>query len=174
LPTLLQNLAQSQANGLLTLKDRTENVVGTVVLEEGRMVGARVGPLRGEQAVYQLLERPVPGTFIFVSPYDSSKDTAIRPGVSHEVVPVLFEGIRRYDEYQQACALVTDDVVLKATGTKPTRLADEADKNFLNALWGRVTGGSTPRQCEDVLPVDAYRVRRMIAHWLEGGALALE
>ncbi|MGE5235181.1 MAG: DUF4388 domain-containing protein [Acidobacteriota bacterium] len=173
LPTLLQNLAQSQAGGLLTLKDRHEQVVGTIILEEGRMLGARVGPLRGEHAVYQLLERPTGGNFVFVSPYDVSTDTAVRPGVTAEVVPLLFEGIRRYDEYQQACALIPDDVTLQPTGSKPTRLADEADKTFLNALWSKVTAGATPIQCEESLPVDAYRVRRMIAHWVEGGALTL-
>lgn len=171
LPTLLQNLSQSQAGGRLTLRDRSGAAIGSMVFDDGKLLACRVGALRGETALYQLLEKPGPGTFVFTSPYDHGSDSAARATQPLEVVPLLFEGIRRYDEYIAACALVTDDTSLRATGKKPTRLPDETDRNFLNALWGRAVGGATALECESLVQTDAYRVRRMLAHWVEEGAL---
>ncbi|MEW6337260.1 MAG: DUF4388 domain-containing protein [Acidobacteriota bacterium] len=171
LPTLLQNLSQSQAGGLLTLRDKGGTAIGSLIFEDGKLLASRVGSLRGETALYQLLEKPGPGTFVFTSPYDRGSDSAVRAAQPLEVVPLLFEGIRRYDEYLAACALVTDDTTLRATGKKPTRLPDETDRTLLNTLWGRAVGGATAVECEALVAVDAYRVRRMLAHWVEEGAL---
>lgn len=171
LPTLLQNLSQSQAGGLLTLRDKGGTAIGSLIFEDGRLLACRVGSLLGETALYQLLEKPGPGTFMFTSPYDRGSDSATRSARPLEVVPLLFEGIRRYDEYLAACALVNDDTSLRATGKKPTRLPDENDRTLLNALWGRAVSGATALECESLVAVDAYRVRRMLAHWVEEGAL---
>ena len=88
-----------------------------------------------------------------------------------DVLPTMLEAVRRYDEYQQAQVLVPDGTQLEKTGTKPSRLSDEEDMEFIQALWKRATAGATPEQCEEAATTDAYRVRRLLAHWVEAGAL---
>jgi hypothetical protein len=38
-------------------------------------------------------------------------------------------------------------------------------------VWQRAYSGAPALECEKDLPVDSYRVRRMLAHWIEEGAL---
>ena len=64
-----------------------------------------------------------------------------------------------------------DGTRLEKTGTKPSRLADEEDMEFIRAVWTRATSGATPEQCEKEATTDSYRVRRLLAHWVEAGAL---
>jgi len=67
LPGLLQTLAQSQLTGVLTLMNAQKLAEATVIIQNGRFREARHGQLRGVDAIYQLFERPFPGTFAFVS-----------------------------------------------------------------------------------------------------------
>ncbi len=170
LPSLLQNLAESQVTGELTLADGEGATVGTLILESGKLRTCQAGPLSGETAVHALFEKPFPGTFTFASRRaggDKEQPSAAPP---LEVLPIILEGVRRHDEYQQARAVVGDDVTLKAAG-KPTHPEGEADAAFLRAVWTRVLAGATPAVCESALPVDPFRVRRLLAHWIEEGAL---
>jgi hypothetical protein len=55
--------------------------------------------------------------------------------------------------------------------TKPTRLADETDKAFLNAMWSKASAGASVAEIEASVPADSYRSRRQLAHWVVEGAL---
>ena len=84
---------------------------------------------------------------------------------------LLLEGVRRYDELRLARALVPDQAVLKPTGLAPSGLADEPNEALVESLWEAAVSGATPAQCERKFPVDSYRIRRLLAHWVEKGAL---
>ncbi len=170
LPTLLQNLAESQVTGLLTLADREGATVGTLVLESGKLFSCQTGPLRGETAVHALFERPFPGTFAFASRREGGDKDQPPSAPPLELLPIILEGVRRHDEYLHARAVVADDIAFKAAG-KPTHPEGEADAAFLRTVWTRVLAGATAAACESALPVDPYRVRRLLAHWVEEGAL---
>jgi hypothetical protein len=79
--------------------------------------------------------------------------------------------MRRYDEFQEAAAVLPDAVALAATGQKPTAHPAEKDGSFLQAVWERASQGGTARDIEDALTWDSYRVRRVLVHWVEQGAL---
>ncbi len=169
LPGLLQTLSQSQLTGLLTLMNTQGRPEATVVIGNGQFLEARSGNLRGVDAIYQLFEKPFPGTFAFVSRTDTD---ALAPGAApQDVVGLLLEGVRRHDEYKRAALLVPDQQVLKATEVPSTPLPDE-DPDFIYLVWKQVGSGTTPLACESGISTDAYRIRRLLAHWLEEGALA--
>ena len=90
----------------------------------------------------------------------------------HEIQSCLLEALRRYDELQQARAIVPDEMRLRASGRKPTAIEGESDRALLREVWNRASAGTAPAVCEQELAVDSYRVRRLYAHWLETGALA--
>ena len=169
LPNLLQNMADNRVTGTLTLFDDEGHVAATIVLEKGQLRSGQHGNLRGAEAVYQLVERPFPGQFAFVTPREPSPDAA--SGEALELAPLLLEGLRRYDELRLARALVPDQAVLKPTGLTPSGLADEPNEALVESLWDAVVSGATPVRCERKFPVDSYRIRRMLAHWVEKGAL---
>ncbi|HYX22156.1 MAG TPA: DUF4388 domain-containing protein, partial [Thermoanaerobaculia bacterium] len=170
LPALLQSLAESSASGSLTLHGPKDGeVFGSFVLREGKLVEIRRGHLQGEDAFYQMFERPRPGQFAFVK--GSPKSAA--PGTPREILPLTLEAMRRYDEFQEAQALVPDDVRLERTGVNATPPPGEKDGSFLQALWERASQGGTPVDCEASVASDSYRIRRTLAHWVEQGALKL-
>lgn len=168
LPALLQSLAESRVTGTLLLKDRKGEVSGTMALRYGKLRAAQTGLLANEEAFFQLMERPVSGTFLFSRLPDSPGDES---GL-REILPLSLEGMRRYDEFQQAAALVPDEVSLKATDVKPTPLGDEKDGILMRDLWTKVARGATPRDCEATVKADSYRIRRLLVHWVSAGALA--
>ena len=68
-------------------------------------------------------------------------------------------------------ALVPDSMFLVPTGQKPTAHPAEKDGSLLQALWARASQGGTPLDFEEAVASDSYRIRRMLAHWVEQGAL---
>jgi uncharacterized protein DUF4388 len=169
LPGLLQTLAQSQLTGVLTLMNAAKRAEATVILQAGKFREARHGALRGVDAMYQLFERPFPGTFAFVS--RASVDELAGGAPAEDVIGLLLEGVRRHDEFKRAAALASDSLSLKPTGVPGTPLPDE-DPDFVRLVWTQVEKGATPLACEAAIATDGYRTRRLLAHWLEEGSLA--
>jgi hypothetical protein len=169
LPTLLQNLSQSATSGTLTITDPVGEEVATILLEGGKFRACRAGHLEDEIALFQLIERPTPASFSFVNRLEAPAGGDAPPG--RDLVPLFFEGTRRYDEFQQACALVPDYACLKGTGKKPSAPPEEDDQSLLRTIWQRATSGAPALECEAKLPVDSYRIRRMLSHWVEEGSL---
>ncbi len=171
LPGLVQDLAESGLSGSLTLKDGRGEITGEIVLAAGRVKSCEARGLTGAEAFYQLLEKPVAASFVF---------ERLTPGLSEptspdsllEVLPLCLEGMRRYDELQQATALVPDDQKLEATDVRAEPHPDELDGMFVNQLWKLASGGTTPGECDRALAADSYRTRRQLAFWVESGALA--
>ena len=168
LPALLQSLAESSASGTLTLREAKGGAVfASVTLREGKLEEIKRGRLTGEDAFYQLFEKPTPGQFAFVK----GAPPAAPGATPRAILPLTLEAMRRYDELQETAALVPDTVFLVATAQKPTAHPAEKDGSFLQALWERVRQGGTPLDFESVVASDSYRIRRMLAHWVEQGAL---
>ena len=171
LPALLQSLAESRVTGSVMLRDRKGEIFGTIGLRTGKLKACQTGLLSGEEAFYQLIERPVQGTFLFSRLPDPAGDESGSVKL-REILPLSLEGMRRYDELQQAAALVPDEIALKATDVKPTALAEEKDGFMLRELWTRASQGATPKECEAAVKADSYRIRRLLLHWVSTGSLA--
>jgi hypothetical protein len=86
------------------------------------------------------------------------------------VFEILMEGVRRYDEYKRAAAIVPDAARLKPTG-KSHGCPESEDADFAVLVWTHVSSGKTPEQCEAAISTDGYRIRRLLANWVEEGAL---
>jgi hypothetical protein len=52
-------------------------------------------------------------------------------------------------------------------------VADEKDEGLIWGLWAALADGRTVNECEKALAVDAFRVWRAAASWVEAGALEL-
>ncbi|HEX5044377.1 MAG TPA: DUF4388 domain-containing protein [Candidatus Polarisedimenticolaceae bacterium] len=168
LPNLLQSLAQSQSTGDLVLFDRKKERRATVWFAQGSMVRCESGKLTGAEAVYRVLESPFPGTFVFkagTAPTEHQEPL--------DVLEVMLEGLRRYDEYQEARTLAPDGIALEgASAPKATPTPeDEKDLAFVRAVWKRAAAGTPPEVCEADAATDPFRVRRLYAWWLEQGLL---
>jgi len=172
LPSLLQNLSDSQLSGVLTVLGEDGQSAASVTLVSGLMKEADAGNLRGELAIYQLLEKPARGRFVFVKQETEGAPDPTMPGAK-PVAPLLFEGIRRYDEFMRAATLAPDGGRFRSTGPRPTNVEDEPNTDLVKNVWKRMLEGATPETVEEELPVDSYRVRRLFEHWLSEGSIEL-
>jgi hypothetical protein len=171
LPNLLQNFADSQIGGVLIVFDRSGGTAAKMWLEGGRVLGAESGILTAEVAIYQLLEDPAPGRFELAST-DDEPPQKVRTAEPLAIQSILFEGIRRYDEFKRAAAAVPDEARFHPTGSQPTLAEGDSDEDLFNEAWRRAAAGYSPVECEKELPVDRFRVRCLFEHWLAEGALA--
>ena len=170
LPNLMQNLADSRVEGVLTVLDDAGNATASITLRDGMMIDAKAANLQGDTAVYQLLERPILGRFIFVNqPIEPAADGSPASGMA--VMSLLMEGMRRYDEFNRAVSIIPEQAQFVATGRQPTGLPDEDDADFVNGIWVQATQGKTARAVEQKAVVDGYRVFRLFEHWVNEGAL---
>ncbi len=170
LPALLQSLAASEVTGTLTLKNSSNAVMGRLLLESGRIRAAECGALRGDEACYQFFERPGGATFAFVRQANLAPRTGDE-APPREVVSVLLEGMRRYDELQRCSALAPDDAVFKQTSSKPSAEPEEPDAAFQQAVFSKAVSGLNSRAIEGAVAADSFRVRRLLARWVEDGSL---
>lgn len=170
LPNLMQNLADSRVEGILTVLDNSGNSTASITLADGMMIDAATGNLKSDTAIYQLLERPILGRFIFVNqPVEIPQTEGDATGIA--VMSLLMEGMRRYDEFNRASAIIPDEGRFAATGKQPTGLPDEDDADFVNGIWVQATQGRTPIEIENEAAIDGYRVFRLFEHWVNEGAL---
>lgn len=170
LPNLLQSLATMQVSGILALRDGGGRPFGGIRFDQGRITGSEAGRLRGDAAVYQLIEHPRPGRFSF-SPTGDGVDVEATQPEPLDPVSLLMEGVRRHDELGLARTVVPDGQRLEPTGTKPTVPEAEGDVEFLKKLWALAVAGETVLACEAAFPYDSYRTRCALAHWVETKAL---
>lgn len=166
---LLQSFQQSEVSGRLVLRDARAHPFAEIALHTGRLASCRAGRLADAEAFYQLFEVPSRGTFEFVR---SEAPRGTLPGL-RDLVGLLLEAMRRYDELQRLRAEIPDALRLKATGHRPSAPEEERDGELVRSLWSRVRDGASAADCEEAVAVDSYRVRSLLAHWLEEGALAV-
>ena len=170
LPNLLQNLADSQVGGVLRVFDDTGQTEAELWLDDGKVVGARAGRLQGEVAVYQLLEDPAPGRFSLDSPEMPPENSRTGPDPI-SIQSILFEGIRRYDEFKRAASVVSDEARYRSTGKQPTMGDEEIDPEVFRDIWSHASNGKSAAETESEVLVDRFRVRSLYEHWVAAGAL---
>ena len=171
LPNLLQNLADNRVSGTLKIVGADGAQAASFGFAGGAISSAVFGHLSEDVAVYQMLERPVEGRFRFAAASGAEQE----PGTAanaRNVMGLLMEGMRRFDEFNRACALVADDAVYKPTGKKATDVKEDGDPKLAKEVWGRAARGAPTAEVERELPIDAFRVRRLYEHWVTEGSLA--
>jgi Domain of unknown function (DUF4388) len=168
LPAVMQSLADMRATGMLTLRAKDGAAAAKLVVADGKFLNAQRGLIRGVDAMYEMLERPIAGTFAFVPHPPEAMKTDLAP---RDIIGLVLEGVRRHDELQRIAAFVHDDLRLTKSTVKPASLGEEDDAALVREVWLKASSATPIAECERALPADSYRVRRLIAHWIEQGAL---
>jgi hypothetical protein len=171
LPNVLQNLSDTKVTGAVKIFSSDGGEMAEIRLADGNLISAVLGKLKNDIAVYQLLERPVEGRFVFVNE-DYLGEDPLPPPSSMAMMSLLLEGMRRYDEFNRALALIPDEARFKSTGKKPSDVKEDSDPKLAKAVWGHAARGVPPSACEKEINLDSFRVRRLYEHWVTEGALA--
>ncbi len=174
LPNLLQSLTSSGVTGDLTLQRADGSELGRIGFADGRLARCASGGATGTTALYMLLETPQPGHFAFSAAAGGDTelpDAEFTPPV--DPMPYVLEGLRRHDELGPLRAIVPDDSRFARGTANPSLLPDEEDREFSAGLWRLVFSHMSAEECERRLGADPFRVKRMLAHWVETRALVV-
>jgi hypothetical protein len=170
LPALLHRLAVTRATGTLNLLPReSRGAPATIGFDKGRLASVRYAHRQGEDAIYQVFERPFAGEFAF----DADKPPAAGGPELPSLALLVREGVNRYQKLAATSAIVPEDAALEHTGEAPATVPDEPDYELIVALWTKAVSCVTPKQMEAELQADAFRIMRPLALWLEQGALRI-
>ncbi len=169
LPGLLQSLASSQSTGELVLFDRRQSRQAAIAFSGGQLARCQAGQLNGEDALYQVLEKPFPGTFVFRAATDGT--TPAHEGAALDLMGMILEGLRRHEEYQLARALAPEGISLEPGEAAAICPEEETDDALARSVWTCASAGAPPEVCEAEAATDPFRVRRLLAYWIERGAL---
>lgn len=173
LPNVIQSLKYNEASGTLVIEAKQSSRTAAVRLLHGRFVDAKAGALRGVEAFYLLMERPLASSFRFVA--DTGHQSTKSP---QELQALLFEGMRRRDEFERLRLLIPDRARLELidkTVERPPRLPlDENDLGLAQQLWEVLAQGRwTAQKIDSKGLADPYRIRRLLSFWREGGYLEI-
>jgi len=162
LPTIIQALATSERTGTFTITDQLEQVFAMIYFEAGKVLFARLGHLRGEDAFYQLFQSPVQDVFTFkggLLPVELEEEEEI----GTTTMGLLMEAAHQQDELK----------VLKATYADPNRVFrpqpkklswdDEETRDLAKEIWGRLHRGETINQIVKEIPACEYRIYKVLS-----------
>jgi hypothetical protein len=170
LPNVLQNLSDSSVTGAVRIFGSEGEEMGEIRLADGDVVSATAGNLENDIAVYQLLERPITGRFVFLN--EEADDPSAPPQTgTMSMMSLLLEGMRRFDELNRALSLIPDGSSFKPTDKKPSDAKEDPNPKLAKAVWGKAARGVPPEVCEAEIEVDCYQVRRLYEHWVTEGSL---
>lgn len=172
LPNLLQNIAELELTGTLSLIDAEDQSVSAITMFKGRVERCQHHSLTGKDALFEVFEQSRPGTFTFVS-RNVPADTA-PPSETWSVPPLILEAFRRHDELNRARLLIPPTTILHATGAKPAPHPEETDPHLVRSVWVKASSGEQPAQWASTIPADSFRIWRLLEHWVETGALKRE
>lgn len=159
LPTIIQTVIASRQEGVLSLYGRSGRVVGRLILRNSTIAAASFDHLRGENALYDLMNGSDPLDFTFdqVKTDDEEADSDLNGRPPHML---LIEGARRADELPR---------LIRATGwpssvyhqlvTVPDLASFGAERRgFFRSVWALVEmSAGTDAICR-ALPFDRFTV----------------
>ena len=169
LPALLQSLAESSASGTLTLREAKGGAVfASVTLREGKLEEIKRGRLRRRRRLLPAL-REAHARTVRLRQGRAPGAPGRRPRADPSADPRGHAPLRRVPGAGDPRAR---HVFLVATAQKPTRAPDREGRQLpAGSLGSASSQGGTPLDFEDAVAADSYRIRRLLAHWVEQGAL---
>ena len=163
-------ISEEELKMAMEVQEESQILLGKILVMINAIAEAdllRLMRKKAEESIYDVFLW-TEGSFEFVD--GDLPDQKMVP-LSLDVTGIIMEGMRRYDELQRASALVPDGARFRSTQVRPTHLPLEEDPGLPGTVWGKALSGATAVDCEAAADADAFRVRRLIVHWVEEGSL---
>jgi len=171
LPTIIQTLASSERTGTLTINDNFEKVFAMLYFEAGKILYAKLGHLRGEEAYYQLSQSPVQDAFAFkggLPPAEFEEEEEI----GATTMGLLMEASHQQDELKVLKGTYTDPNRVFRPQTKTLSWDDEETKDLAQEIWTRLHRDETIAEMAREIHTCEYRIYKVLSIMDEKGLTA--
>ena len=168
LSAIIQTLASSERTGTLTITDQLERIFAMLYFEAGKVLYAKLGHLRGEDAFHQLFQSPIQDAFTFKSglPQGEFED---EEEIGTTTMGLLMEAAHQQDELKMLKATYTDPNRAFRPQSKTLSWDDEETKGLAEEIWARLHGGETIAQMAREIPTCEYRIYKVLSVMDEKG-----
>jgi CRP-like cAMP-binding protein len=171
LPTIVQTLATSERTGTLTITDQMERVFAKIYFEGGKVLYARVGHLRGEEAFYQLFQSLIQDAFTFkggMPPEEFDEEEEI----DTTTMGLLMEAARQQDELKVLKETYSDSNRVFRPQSEALQWDDDETEVLAQEIWHRLRQAQTIDQMVNEIPVCQYRIYKVLSVMNEKGLAA--
>ncbi|MBX9689789.1 MAG: cyclic nucleotide-binding domain-containing protein [Candidatus Obscuribacterales bacterium] len=163
LPTVIQTIVGSRQNGVLTLYGRGGRKVGRMILKNASISAASFDHLRGEHALYELMNSSDPLDFTFdrLETADSEIDAELSKRPPHML---MIEGARRADELPKLMKSVGwPSSIYEQLKTVPDLASLGTERReLLRSMWNLVEMGCNTDSICKQLPADRYAILTLL------------
>jgi hypothetical protein len=171
LPTIVQTLATSERTGTLTITDQMERIFARIYFEGGKVLYARVGHLRGEEAFYQLFQSATQDAFTFKGglppeAFDEEEE------IGTTTMGLLMEAARQQDELKVLVDTYSDPKRIFRPQSEALQWDDDETEALAQEIWHRLRQGQTIDQMVNEIPVCQYRIYKVLSVMAETGLAA--
>jgi CRP-like cAMP-binding protein len=171
LPTIVQTLATSERTGTLTITDQMERIFAKIYFEGGKVLYARVGHLRGEEAFYQLFQSATQDAFTFKGglppeAFDEEEE------IGTTTMGLLMEAARQQDELKVLVDTYSDPKRIFRPQSEALQWNDDETEALAQEIWHRLRQGQTIDQMVNEIPVCQYRIYKVLSVMAETGLAA--
>ncbi len=168
LATIIQTLASSERTGTLTITDQFERIFAMLYFEAGKVLYAKLGHLRGEEAFYQLSQSPVQDAFTFRggSPPGEFEE---EEEIGTTTMGLLMEAAHLQDELKMLKANYADPNRVFRPQSKTLPWDDEETKGLAREIWTRLHRGETIAQMVKEIHTCEYRIYKVLSVMDEKG-----
>ena len=168
LPTVIQTVVASRQDGVLSLFGRSGKAVGKLILKQSAISAASYDHLRGEHALYELLNSTEPLDFTFdqVETDEAVADKELSRRPTHML---LIEGARRADELPKLMEKVgwPNSIYVQLKTVPDVSAFGPERRELFRSLWTLIEMGCNAESISKQVPFDRYAVLHLLDEILE-------
>jgi CRP-like cAMP-binding protein len=166
--TVMQTLINSGQNGIMVI-ETPDKRRAEVVFAAGKILYAKIGPLEGEEAFYQIFQHDLTGEFIFRG--EQVDPLTFEATIDKSPMNLLLEAMRMKDELLVFTTEIPDfERVFKTT--RPTLdWSDEESLDTALLIWMKIIEGASLAQILADVPRCTYNTLAIIRQMLEEGLI---
>ncbi len=168
LSDIIQIIEINEKTGQIVLTSPSRNIIGTVYINEGRVVDAVSGNLEGEEAFYDLMAR-TEGFFKFYI-----RETNREEKIRHQNINLLMEASTLNDEAAELQLLVRGmDARLKILKSDiPANITDHISVDIQKRILSLIEHGKTIQEIIDHAGISRIRAAALLANLIQSSVIA--
>jgi CRP-like cAMP-binding protein len=168
---MLQTLVDSNQTGKMSLEIAAmpKSLRADVFFSAGSIVWAKMGRLYGAEAVYQLFQMELDGTFHFSG---AATDRTPEPNVFDSSISLLLESARLHDELGQLKRRLPDPARVFRHKVPQLHWTDLDSVDVASDVWHRLDGGAPLQKLVDTASHCSAKVYDVVWQMLSAGQIS--
>jgi CRP-like cAMP-binding protein len=162
LPTIVQTLANSSLTGILTVTDTSGRVLAMLYFQDGRILYAKSGHLKGKQAFYQLFQSARQDSFTFKGglppkEFDGNAQIAMTP------LGLLLDSVRYQDELDELKTRYPNPHRVFQPQSEALTWDDEETQTLAKEIWVHLKLGESIAEMVSKIPTCEHHIYKVLS-----------